>query len=1060
MVDVKYCRFEAMNPQPRGATPRALARPSSQHQQQRRQYTAVDIDQEIAADDDDDSDNEDSESRKSDADSTCGDDDDEETNQAYNVEQKKKGKRQPPTKATPKKRTSKSGYKPITEKPIMKPSKQTKSPRKKKRLESSSDDDDDECDEEYEEEEETSNEENESEEEEEEESDYGKSSKKTSSRGKKKGSRGGKSGTIRSPTRSTTNIRSSSARSSRRRSQRHLSNSYSSSSDDDDDSYEGTSGGGKGRGRPRRTCKTQTELRMSEMVHKDMQSEKEAWRGVLEDDDRELLGMEDDDVGDVDDDDDDDDEVISNGRGNLVDEDEEMAPSCAATNKRRASPQKGSKRIGIHNDDDDDEDYDDAPSDANDGEDDDEDDDEIVSDDEIIFKQNKRRSSRNRRSTKNVDLSEEEIGTADEDSADEETGPGILMSPTRKASVSRIGGRCPNASRTRANARMGRKPLDVEDDEDEDENDSRGHVNQYTTPHSATSLLSRKTSKELTMACHINCPSTTDEITMANLPKNKPHVCYISPDGRTRRCFALDTLYRIAISAISNRTGGGSGINEYIIGSAQKITFLQPPHFRSPMEDDLLDQIASRFGRAALNIEKSAIYKRMHGSIFSLNDDDELDDFDEDGEFIGYGNSSHSSRRGTFQDRFERYIQNLMGSNDVYCCPLCYNEADRRLGNMGDDEMWEDDADDDDEDETEEGHKHSGEECFSFMDDPMRILGNLDHDQYEIASTFCFRTLVDVKTHLKVVHQVNIKEVAGNDLYHRFQIRASDGLLQSWLKRNLGHSTVQGDMMRYWNQGENQSFVLLLSQIDKGQFEGEITGEFGGDFCQSFPNRARRIWREVSSPYSKYEHDISDFIAVEGEEEGEEEEESVVNDGPANLHASSSLTPEVAHGEEGSMKSPEDQIIEFLQKKQKSNRQKQSFYKRKDNSSKKNANSSDESSDDDDELEVLPKPQQYEEMEEEDEWTKSKTLKAKKGKKSMKSSRSSDEDSCDASVFDSDVEIVNIETNVNGSARKRVIDDDDSLGPDAARKPNHSSPVKHGGSARKKVIESSDEESF
>ncbi|KAL7435462.1 hypothetical protein ACHAXH_006535 [Discostella pseudostelligera] len=641
------------------------------------------------------------------------------------------------------------------------------------------------------------------------------------------------------------------------------------------------------------------------------------------------------------------------------------------------------------------------------------------------------------------------------------------MSPVRKASASRMGGtyydcmgssgRSPNASKSRARARMGREPLNVHDgDEDEEEeDDSHGHVHQSTSPHSATTSSTRKKSMEVAMASHINCPSTTDDITMANLPRSEPHVCYISPDGKTRHCFALDTLYRIAISAASNRTGGGGGgIDDNNHGSAQKLTFLQPPHFRSPMEDDLLDQIASRFGRAALIIEKSAIYKKMHGSIFSLNDDDELDDFDEDGEFIGYtnNNNNHSSRRGNFQDRFERFIQGLMGSNDVYCCPLCYKEADRRLGNMGDEEMCEDDADDDDEDETEEGHQHSGEECFSFMDDPMRILGSLDQDQYEVASTFCFRTLVDVKTHLKVVHQANIKEVSGNDLYHRFQIRASDGLLQSWLKRNLGKSTVQGDMMRYWSQGENQSFVLLLSQIEKRRYEGEISDEYGIDFCQSFPNRARRVWRVVSAPYSKDQHDMGDFIAAEGEEEESEEDD---DDGTA------CLTPRDAHGEgSGSLESPEDQMIEFLQKKQKSNKQKQSFLKRKANSSDEE-NSSDASSSDDDELEVLPKPQQFEEVEEEDEWTKSKSLKAKKGQKNMKSTSNSDDDSGDANVFGSDMEQDNTETKFNGSARKRVIDDDNSFGSDTDRnKSNRKSPASNGGSARKKVIESSDEDSF
>ncbi|KAL3761312.1 hypothetical protein ACHAWU_010225 [Discostella pseudostelligera] len=1062
---------QVRRPASRGATPRALtgrttkssSSPTRRKQQRRQQYTAAEIDREIAGGRDDSDDDSSSNGGQDSNDDDDDDNDDIDIDHATNKRVQSKGKAKQPTVATPKKRTRKSGYKPITKKPKMKSAKQMKASKPKQRRMESSDEESEE-EEDYEDDE-NFNEEDESEEEDNDsDSDYGTSSKKTPTRGKK-ASGYGASGTrgTRSTSTRTTETRSSSARN--RQSLRHRSNSFSNSSDDnddddDEDDYMGQSGGGRGRGRggrPRRACKTQTELRMSEMVHKDMQSEKEAWRGVLEEDDRELLGMEAGRGNNDDEDDDDDDDSRNVEDNDVVNE----KASSTTTGKKRATPKKGSIP-----DDDDDEDYDeeDNPSDANEDDDDDAAEDDVVSDDELISQQNQRRSCRNGQKTKNVDLSDEEIGTADEDSEDEETGPGILMSPARKASASRMGGtyydgmgssgRSPNASKSRARARMGREPLNVHDgDEDEEEeDDSHGHVHQSTSPHSATTSSTGKKSMEVAMASHINCPSTTDDITMANLPRNKPHVCYISPDGKTRHCFALDTLYRIAISAASNRIGGdGGSIDGNNHGSAQKLTFLQPPHFRSPMEDDLLDQIASRFGRAALIIEKSAIYKKMHGSIFSLNDDDELDDFDEDGEFIGYTNNNYSSRRGNFQDRFERFIQGLMGSNDVYCCPLCYKEADRRLGNMGDEEMCEDDADDDDEDETEEGHQHSGEECFSFMDDPMRILGSLDQDQYEVASTFCFRTLMDVKTHLKVVHQANIKEVYGNDLYHRFQIRASDGLLQSWLKRNLGKSTVQGDMMRYWSNGENQSFVLLLSQIEKRRYEGEISDEYGIDFCQSFPNRARRVWREVSAPYSKDQHDMGDFIAAEGEEEESEEDDDV---GP------SCLTPHDAHAEGENLKSPEDQMIEFLQKKQKSNRQKQSFLKRKANSSDE-GNSSDASSSDDDELEVLPKPQQFEDVEEEDEWTKSKSLKAKKGQMKTKSTSRSDDDSGDANVFGSDMEVVNPETKSNGSARKRVIDDDNSLGSDTDRnKSDCKSPANYGGSARKKVIESSDEDSF
>ena len=299
------------------------------------------------------------------------------------------------------------------------------------------------------------------------------------------------------------------------------------------------------------------------------------------------------------------------------------------------------------------------------------------------------------------------------------------------------------------------------DDEESDGSDSdRGkqpyfqHKCQSKSPHSPSRLRTT----------HVDCPSKTDDITMMKLPKDKPHVCYIAPDGETRHCFTLETLYRIAIFAPKN-------IDDNNNNAPEQLQFLQPPHFRSPMEDDMIDQIGSRFGRGALVIENSTLYKKMKqrswgGSVgFADALDDEMDEFDSDGEYTG-GTGGVGQN---FNDRFQRYVQNLMGSQDVYCCPVCYIEADRRLGNMGDEEIAEDDPSDDvDNANTEHVDR------FSFLDDPLTILGHLDHQTFEIASTFCFRLLSGVKNHLKAVHGVNLKEVEGNDLFKRFQVSYSD----------------------------------------------------------------------------------------------------------------------------------------------------------------------------------------------------------------------------------------------------------------------------------------------
>ena len=96
------------------------------------------------------------------------------------------------------------------------------------------------------------------------------------------------------------------------------------------------------------------------------------------------------------------------------------------------------------------------------------------------------------------------------------------------------------------------------------------------------------------------------------------------------------------------------------------------------MDDDLLDQIASRFGRPALVVEDSELYRkiaRSHDGLFGAASallDEELDQFDEDGKYVGHDDASAIGvpTRRKFGDCFERYMQELMGSTDVYLINL------------------------------------------------------------------------------------------------------------------------------------------------------------------------------------------------------------------------------------------------------------------------------------------------------------------------------------------------------------------------------------------------------
>ncbi|KAL3787266.1 hypothetical protein HJC23_004140 [Cyclotella cryptica] len=739
---------------------------------------------------------------------------------------------------------------------------------------------------------------------------------------------------------------------------------------------------------------------MNDAVRAERMTEKEALGGVLEESEAEMLDSEDDGGGGDD------------GRGSSDDDEEVRFRRGGAVNGRDKKKKKNkydedddyNEKDGLFNDDSSEEEEDDGE--------------DYESDEGLTNSRPLRRSTRN--NTKSyVDVDEQDIGTADEDSGDEDTGPSILVSPAKN---NRSGIMSYGSPKLRGKARASKKPLSLEEDSGEEDNtsdrsdDDDSNHNLTYFQHKCTQKQSPTKLKTTTICC----PSKIDEITMMPLPAGKPHICFVSPDGNTRHCFTLETFYRIAISA---KTSDGQNT---LASDDSRLQFLQPPHFRTPISDDLLDQIASRFGRGALIIENSTLYKKMKqrstgGFRGDVDVEDEMEEmFDSDGEYVGPGGRGGSGGGQNFDERFRRYVQNLMGSQDVYCCPLCYNEAYRRLGNMGHDEMIEDDAsDEDDEDDGDVNDKK--EDRFSFLDDPMTILGHLDHQEFEIASTFCFRLLIGVKNHLRSVHLVDLSVLEGNDLFKRFQIRAGDGLLQSWLRKSLKKSMVQGDMMRYWNEGENQAFLLLLNQMDKGELKGDQSGSSGSDFSLSFPNRARKVWAELCSPFLKVQDDIEDFLA----DEDEDAESCAV---PINPH----FTPPTNQTEQ--VKSPEEKMLEYLQKKN----------ARHAASSSENESESEESSV---ELEVLSKEgsddEEEEEEEVEDEWTRSKQYKQEARKRS---SRNKDESDNDSAMFDVP------KTPINDDFRKEIGNDDSD---DDDEKPI----TRVNGNARKHIADSSDEES-
>jgi hypothetical protein len=449
---------------------------------------------------------------------------------------------------------------------------------------------------------------------------------------------------------------------------------------------------------------------------------------------------------------------------------------------------------------------------------------------------------------KAVNIDNEDIGSADDSSnSDEDRANGAHHKQTPDT---------PSSKRSQLEEiRPSPHKSSLDDDDDgDDSDDSDGHAPMRLP----------------------DCPSLEDAITADQLPKI--HVCYVSPDGQSRQCFAIETLRQIALKS------GHLPFRVDLDGSEQD-TFLQPPHFRTPMSDDLLDQIASRFGRGALN---------LHGDFYNRKSNN----------FMRTGNNGHS--HDTYEDvfgnvdlefgeefveRVQKYMSGQMGSRDVYACPLCYSEMHRRIVRMDQKtprNTTNDDADDCDDEITDDEKFLELPADSSF--DPMTVLGWLDDDKFQAAACFCFGKVANLKKHLRNDHSAETKGIQGNDLYQRFRIRGQDGLLQRYLHKywkKMNCPTFQGAMQKYWFEGHNQSFVYLLNLmedahtflevIQRGNSEddnlerAETFFDVATAFFQSIQGRAQLEWEQISAPFLRgtQQDELEDFV-VEGGDDPED----------------------------------------------------------------------------------------------------------------------------------------------------------------------------------------------
>ena len=423
----------------------------------------------------------------------------------------------------------------------------------------------------------------------------------------------------------------------------------------------------------------------------------------------------------------------------------------------------------------------------------------------------------------NVD--QDEIGTADtssssESSEDDDDGN---KKPRAKSSASPLDEITPRKKKSSHAASS--------DDSDDSDDSDQDHKDEDASPPKRRALC---------------CPSTEDAVTAEPLPKY--HVCCVAPDGASRQCFALDTLRQIALTKNSTQ-------------------FLQPPHFRTPATDDFLDNIASIFGRSALDL-RGAFYARRGRSGERMNQDDHDND---QLDFADIFNHNDDDNENDFSDHFRRYLDHQMGTTDIYCCPCCYKVYYDK--------------------EVEASHFVSSRVGDDFFD-PMLVLEQ--HDAFQVAACFCFRKVADLKRHLRDDHQVDTSVVPKNDFYIRYKVRTQDGLLQRFLKRSnrLG-TTRQGQMMGYWLSGNNQSFVHLLYLMKQAEhYRNALHGansddndnddeeaireaaeayfQSAYDFYESFQDRVQELWERLSSPFQEVQDDdMDDFLADDDEVQDE-----------------------------------------------------------------------------------------------------------------------------------------------------------------------------------------------
>ena len=134
-------------------------------------------------------------------------------------------------------------------------------------------------------------------------------------------------------------------------------------------------------------------------------------------------------------------------------------------------------------------------------------------------------------------------------------------------------------------------------------------------------------------------------------------------------------------------------------------------------------------------------------------------------------------------------------------------------------------------------------------------------------------------------------------MYASFKIRATDGLLQRFLKKMFRGHVNQGAMQSYWFSGKNFDFVYLYSLVEQAAIYRSIATRnhddasshdvdveaseafltMVGNYFDSFGGLAKRLWSIVSGPWRGTGRDLKDFLADDNVDDQEAESDGNVH---------------------------------------------------------------------------------------------------------------------------------------------------------------------------------------